>query len=250
MSTAKSPLYERDLALPVKDYLRAEGWELYEEVSYAGKISDIVATRGDELAVVELKTSLGFPVICQAKNWLEHANCSWIAVPSGKATPEREEALEVCAWRAIGVLVVRPLSKLEEERQARGELGSAEPRVRVVQAAVPQPTFPYALRAVLAPEHQTHAPAGSKTGVRWNATTERHAAVRSYIEEHGGTVPLEDVVPALGGSTTILRESVEAARMPMVRLNGAGPSVMLELVTEGDEAPIYSTRSLRTRPRR
>jgi hypothetical protein len=257
VSAAKSPLYERDLAVPVKDYLRAEGWTLYEEVPYLGKVPDIVclwqANSGGEqlLATVELKTSLGFPIIVQGLHNLEHAHESWIAVPAGKDTPERALALELCHERGLGVLEVRPLSKLEEERVARG-VELTEPRVVQVHDATRRRIADNGegLRRALAPEHRSgaYAGAGTKTGKRWNATQAAYQRVRDHLTEAGGAVLLE-VVLRETAAPAFLRDHIARAVVPRVRLNGTDISagVMLETVLPGDEAPIFSKRSLRTR---
>ncbi len=250
----RSPLYERDLALPVKDYLRAEGWTLYEEVSFSGKTADIIAERdevgGSDLAAVELKTSFGLPVIAQARNWQAHAHLAWVAVPEAKLTPERSMALWVCESFGIGVLEVRRIGKLEEAAYARGE-PLRLPRVQALLAAQPKYNRSVApLRAALAPEHQTHAPAGTKTGVRWNATQAAYQRVRDYLTEAGGSALLELALRETS-APAFLRDHIARAVVPRVRLNGSDISagVILELVEPGEEAPIYSARSLRTRRR-
>lgn len=249
MSTSKSS--EAALADVAKDYLRDLGWNLFEEVPFNGWIVDIVGTGDAGILSCEVKLSLGFPVITQGKRIRDFAHYSWIAVPAGKLTSERQEALDVCAWRGIGVLEIREISKTDEAALRRGaEL--SEPRVKEIHRAVRQSPVDHgaALRAACAPQHQTHAKAGTKSGTaenpRWTRTEETREAVREYLEANGRTAPIDAVVRALKAPWIILK--AREGKIPRVRLNGSGLVEMLELVEPGNEAPV-TDRSSRTAKR-
>lgn len=49
------PRLERELALPVGRYLEAQGYEAFYEVSFNGRIADVIALRDEEVVAVELK---------------------------------------------------------------------------------------------------------------------------------------------------------------------------------------------------
>ena len=49
------PALERELAAPVGRFLTAQGYEAFFEVSFNGRIADVIAVRGDEVVAVELK---------------------------------------------------------------------------------------------------------------------------------------------------------------------------------------------------
>lgn len=264
--TGRSKLFERDLADPVKAFLKAEGWDLFEEVPHAGKVPDIVGVwslfGGDRLGVFELKTSLGYPVQAQALFWCDHAHSTSIVVPWAKMTPERQLALDVCAWKGIGVLEVRKLEKTEEAALARG----VEPKTpRVVWLHDARNCTPKddgaGLREALAPQHQggAYAGAGTKTGTaeapRWTLTERRREAVRAYLATAGDVAPFDVVAAHVGCGDTraprsLLLKWAQAGEISRVRLNGCETVLRLELVEPGEERPLYSERSLRTAPRR
>lgn len=49
------PSLERELAEPVGSYLVAQGFDVWYEVYFNGRIADVIALRGDEVVAVELK---------------------------------------------------------------------------------------------------------------------------------------------------------------------------------------------------
>lgn len=70
-------LRETDLSGPVHDYLVAQGYAVRSEV----KDCDIVASRGDELLVVELKRSLSLDLLLQATQRQRAADSVYLALP-------------------------------------------------------------------------------------------------------------------------------------------------------------------------
>lgn len=68
---------ETDLYIPVKELLEADGYNIKAEVFDA----DIAAIKGDELMIVELKTSLNMKLILQAVKRQRMTDNVYVAVP-------------------------------------------------------------------------------------------------------------------------------------------------------------------------
>jgi hypothetical protein len=68
---------ETDLFPPVRDYLTGLGYSTYAEV----KSCDVVGIRDDDLAIVELKTSLNLTVVRQAVDLQNLSRAVYIAIP-------------------------------------------------------------------------------------------------------------------------------------------------------------------------
>lgn len=68
---------ETDLAAPLTDYLRENGYTVRSEVHGA----DIAAVRGQELAVVEMKLALNLAVVAQAVKRQRLTDAVYVAVP-------------------------------------------------------------------------------------------------------------------------------------------------------------------------
>lgn len=70
---------EVDLAAKVIEYLKADGWEVFQEVKYI-KVADIVARKDGFIWVIECKTSMSLKLISQALHWKQFANRISVAV--------------------------------------------------------------------------------------------------------------------------------------------------------------------------
>lgn len=98
---------ESDLYSPVKAYLEAQGFEVKGEVGAA----DMVARRGDDLLIVELKLRLTLGLYHQACARLRMTDLVYIAVPrpSGRSTRRAlRENLVLCRRLGLGFLTVAP----------------------------------------------------------------------------------------------------------------------------------------------
>jgi hypothetical protein len=89
---------EADLAKRVLDWLSAQGWDCYPEVTYDFYRADIVAVRGPLLMVVECKTRATVAMWGQAISWRQHAHFICVAhtdriKPDGYATKVVERHL-------------------------------------------------------------------------------------------------------------------------------------------------------------
>ncbi len=88
-------MLESDLYPPIRDYLETHGYQVQAEV----KNCDIIATKDDELIVVELKTSVNMTLLVQATQRQTIADSVYVAVPS----PKRQNR----HWRGIKRVIKR-----------------------------------------------------------------------------------------------------------------------------------------------
>ena len=100
---------EAELAAQVVEWLRAQDWEVYQEVqmSYGGAVADIVGLRGSVTYIIETKLTLSLAVMEQAWSWAHrsHTNLVSVAVPANKKHPNgRNFAAQVLSDYGIGVL--------------------------------------------------------------------------------------------------------------------------------------------------
>ncbi|MFO7774877.1 MAG: DUF2161 family putative PD-(D/E)XK-type phosphodiesterase [Candidatus Hydrogenedentota bacterium] len=94
MSPPTAPL-ESDLAGPVRDYLERQGYTVRSEVHDC----DLVATRGDEFIVVELKRRLNVDLLAQAATRQKLTPNVYVAVPRPDKPVKR--------WRGVRHLLRR-----------------------------------------------------------------------------------------------------------------------------------------------
>lgn len=170
---------EASLAAAVDAHLAAQGWEIFHEVTLEYQLrrrtpigdgrADNVLTRGNRLAVNEIKVHLSFELFEQAERWLEYAHGVWITVPYASPDRGRLTAFRIArVFLGIGVFVV-------------GDSGVRElhpPRWR--DSISPE------LLQSLRPEHKTHALAGTNEGGQWTSTKETFAALAAYVAANKG----------------------------------------------------------------
>jgi hypothetical protein len=94
---------ETELSAPVKAYLESHGYQVNCEV----KDCDIVATRGDDLIIVELKTSVNLTLLVQATKRQSISDSVYVAVPAPtKRNRQWRGTLTVLKRLEIGLLLV------------------------------------------------------------------------------------------------------------------------------------------------
>jgi len=111
---------EKDLYLPVQEYLNFNGWTVKGEVNYC----DIAAVKQDRLLIVELKLCLNLDVILQAVKRQKQADMVYIAVPKKSrqlSASKWRETCELLKRLGIGLFVVRVYGGgyVEELHQAK-----------------------------------------------------------------------------------------------------------------------------------
>ena len=96
-------MLETELSAPVKAYLESLGYQVNCEV----KDCDIVATRGDDLIIVELKTSVNLTLLVQATKRQSISDSVYVAVPAPtKRNRQWRGTLTVLKRLEIGLLLV------------------------------------------------------------------------------------------------------------------------------------------------
>ena len=96
-------MLETELSAPVKAYLESHGYQVNCEV----KDCDIVATRGDDLIIVELKTSVNLTLLVQATKRQSISDSVYVAVPGPtKRNRQWRGTLTVLKRLEIGLLLV------------------------------------------------------------------------------------------------------------------------------------------------
>lgn len=90
-------IHETDLYKPVHDYLEALGYNVQGEV----KSCDLAAIMGDELVVVELKTSFNLKLLSQAVKRQRAADSVYVAIPCPKG------GARTAGWRDMCMLLRR-----------------------------------------------------------------------------------------------------------------------------------------------
>ena len=93
---------ETDLYEPVRAYLARHGYEISAEVKHC----DIAATRGDDLIVVELKTSANMNLLIQATERQQITGGVYVAIPDPKRNRRFRGVRRVLRRLELGLLVV------------------------------------------------------------------------------------------------------------------------------------------------
>lgn len=168
---------EKDIGVPVIQWLEEQGWEIFQEVQGpGGGVADIVGRLGSIVCVVELKMSLTTDVMAQAKRWLRYAHWVFVAVPHARDSDGRQLAMWICELLGIGVMTVSgPMTD-----------GPEGLRVTIKKQPRLQRKIEKSLIDTLEPEHKTFAVAGGRHGRRWTpfqATCER---IASYVRDNPG----------------------------------------------------------------
>ena len=96
-------MLETDLYSPLKEYLERHGYQVQAEV----KNCDIVATRDDELIIVELKTSANLTLLVQATERQSISDNVYVAIPKPKKNRRSWLGIQRVIKRLeLGLLVV------------------------------------------------------------------------------------------------------------------------------------------------
>jgi len=94
---------EADLYAPIKAYLTRQGYDVKGEVGAA----DVVARRGDDLVVVELKLGFSLALFHQGLDRLTLTDHVYLAVPAGGKSKALKSNVKLARRLGLGVLTVR-----------------------------------------------------------------------------------------------------------------------------------------------
>lgn len=207
---------EKELAAHIINYLRQDGYDIYQEVPYNGNAADIVACRGPLICVVETKKNLGLDVIEQAHGWLKYANL----VYCGVWKPKRSQITfgrQVAKQFGIGTIEV---TQSDYEEKYVKENINPEYRRRILPG----------LREALRPEMMTgeYGESGTNKGGRFTPFRETTEALLVEVRRSPGI----ELKPAIEAITRHHYSSNSAARANLRKYieNGVIKGVRHELV--------------------
>ncbi|MCI4363248.1 MAG: hypothetical protein L3K13_02965 [Thermoplasmata archaeon] len=177
---------EVELVAPVQRFLAARGYRSYRDPD-GRDFLDLVARRGDELGLVELKLSAAGTVVAQAlrrRGWAD-----WVAVAlDGKRAAER--ALKIAAGprsERVGVLGVVG-EEVTELRPAARMYGPGE--------TSPYPELRERLLLLLDAVDDGSLPPGVGWGALWTPRSGGRRAGREWtLEELAGEAPTDEGTP-------------------------------------------------------
>lgn len=206
---------EQQVAEVVVAYLEAMGADVYQEVTIAGGVADIVAKVRAEVWIVEVKTSLSLALLTQAMERRRLAHRVYIAAPY---TRHVREVAEMCSELGIGLLEVRT-----------GDFGGhweyEQPRVTERVEGRRWNSRPLKLSARLDPEHKTHAKAGAPGAAgRWTPFRRTCERLAGIVHMNAGCT-LKEAIDKLEhhyssdrGARTSLAHWIASGKVPGVRI--------------------------------
>jgi hypothetical protein len=126
VTSERSAIAETSLYEPVKRFLEERGYEVRAEVYGC----DVVAVRGDEMVVVELKTAMSLTLILQGIDRLKITDLVYLAVPAPKRTQMARwsETVQLCRRLGLGLLTVRPNARIGSGVEAAADPVPYKPR--------------------------------------------------------------------------------------------------------------------------
>lgn len=95
---------ETSLYAPVKRFLEEQGYEVRAEVHGC----DLVAIRGEEMVIVELKMTMNLALVLQGIERLKLTDLVYLAIPAPKRTQMGRwpETVQLCRRVGLGLLTV------------------------------------------------------------------------------------------------------------------------------------------------
>lgn len=205
---------ETEVAAQAVAWLRAQGWEVFQEVEGPhGRAIDIVARKEGKLWALEAKRALNLAVLEQAWSSVPYAHRASIVVPRmAKVSDGYEFGVQVAKRFGLGVIEVWPP-------------GAAQ---RVVEPVAPrdQPTVLGNLGGSLRVAQQVYAQAGSSGASHWTPFRETATRLKALVWQHRATgITMSEAVARLphhyaSAETAVveLRRGIEAGIIDGIRV--------------------------------
>lgn len=164
---------EEQLAEKVVDFLKTEGWEIYQEVEpmHGRSVADIVCTKDNKVLVVECKLALGISVMSQAWHWKTFADYIAVAVPTSACGSTKEKLFCYDILRSFGIGLITSAG-LRTRWNIVGTKQSA------IQKSI--------LLKSLNEKHKTWAKAGNNKRSKWSPFQETVSNITKYVAENNG----------------------------------------------------------------
>ena len=100
------PALEKELAAPVGAFFARQGYESFFEVSFNGRIADVIALRGEEVVAVELKLRDHKQALRQAMAYQVGCHRSFVGVPLETALQALRRERHAFETSGTGLLAV------------------------------------------------------------------------------------------------------------------------------------------------
>lgn len=229
---------EADAAALVVAYLEEMGLDVYQEVDLCGCVADIVAVRGKEVWIVEVKTSWSLDLLQQLDyhKGRGHANRIFAAVPVCKGWHDRSRLFQRLGFGTISIMVP---TEYGEGTKIKGMAPRISPKRLQLCGTL----------KILDPGHKTHAKAGAPSAAgRWTPFRRTCDALVEVVKRKPG-ISMKEAVDGLAhhySSDACARASLmkwaEAGSVKGIVLARHGRKV--SLYPEGMEIPAPSATSL------
>jgi len=170
---------ETELAEYIVNWLKEQGWEVYQEVQF-NSIADIVAVKNNQSWIVECKTTFGISVLEQAHNWRQMSNYISIAIPYPNYK-KHHICNELANALKIGVLCVT--TKNWEGNRKVEELIKAPLQEEIVHNIITR----------LNEKQKTWALAGNNRGERYTDFKDTVNQIYEYLKKHPDST-LKDII--------------------------------------------------------
>lgn len=176
---------EQALAEVVVERLKADGWEVFQEVQVFSTIADMVARKDSKLWIIETKTTLNLDVLGQAYDWRGFADKVSVAVPASRRSRGRNFAYEVCKQYKIGIITVSPNMTFNKSPWWYIESDYENDKV--------DPVLRKRLESSLTELHKTWSKAGSQSGGHLTPFKLTEMNIQDYVRKNPGCT-IKDVI--------------------------------------------------------
>lgn len=198
---------ETEVAALVVTWLRAQEWEVFQEVeSPGGRAIDVVARKAGITWAIEVKRALNLAVFEQAHASTPYAHRCSVAVPRMRnVSPGYSFGVAVAKKFGIGLIEVWPTSAA----------------VRVTEAVAPKhsPEVKGGLSASLRPAQQVYAAAGSSGSSHWTPFRETATRLKQVVWAARTGITMQE---ALAKMKTHHYSSLEVAVVELRRMIESG----------------------------
>lgn len=195
---------EAEIAADVVSWL--EGFEVYQEVAFSGRVADIVVDVAGRGWIIEVKRSLGMAVFEQAEFWRRYGAATRVSVAVPHPRTFNHFALRVAEMVGCGIITVTRWGSVREHKAA--------------------PFFRLKGRDILGacePEHKHVCAAGSANGGHWTPFRKTCREVLKAVQGQPG-LTMAEVVARIdhhyvhdATAKSSLRQWVDAGKVPGVK---------------------------------
>jgi hypothetical protein len=215
---SKWPESEMDLAATVVDWLKSEGWEVYQEVQLYETVADIVAVKDGVTRIIECKRTFGLDVIAQALSWKFYCHESYVAVPAFNTEPSPSQRRRGLLYRTAPK--TRTLAQNILRHYGLGMIEASENRYRpgdikverkILAESDLKPDGVKKLLESITEAHKDYCPAGSASGGYITPFSMTCDNIRQYLKEYGQSA-IGDIVAEIDHHYTNSKSAVASIR--------------------------------------